>query len=187
MHVRLRLLLLALVLGSSAGSARAAPAFTDITPPAARGEEGVTRIAVHPLYPDQLIAATRGGIRVSRDAGTTWSEPTFRGAKADRLFVHKGRPGVVFLQEEVNHFVLALGPVLPRLGGPTYRSADFGATWTLSHRPAGDVPEDAVSPFGSDPAMPERLFATAAAASAFERTNRVTALVMKRAVIGVPS
>lgn len=129
--------------------------FTDITPD---GIAAVEQVGAHPFDGQKLVVVHRNGIRLTSDGGATWTSPMHPpGALiyVERLFVHKGRPGVVFVQEGGQ----SVSGEAPK-GGATYRSADFGNSWTLVHGPLSSSTLRMVSPFASDPIDPERLYAT---------------------------
>ena len=130
--------------------------FTDITP---EGTAAVEQVGVHPFDGEKLVVVHGNGIRLTSDGGATWTSPTHPPAsliQVERLFVHKGRPGVVFLQEGGQ----SVSGEAPK-GGATYRSGDFGNSWTLIYGPlTASLPLRMVSPFASDPIDPERIYAT---------------------------
>lgn len=149
-------LALALAVAASAAVAAAAqptPAFTEITPPAAR----VQKIALHPLEARRLLALAYPDSLVTGDGGATWSTGTLP-AVAERLFVHNGSPGVLFLQEGARS-TFAAG-VATIGGGATYRSTDFGLTWSLVNKGITRASDPIYSPFASDPREPDRILAT---------------------------
>ncbi len=91
--------------------------------PRHRNEAHVRSLSVHPDVPDRVIAGVEvGGVHVSDDRGTTWTER---------------RNGV---QDDVHH-VLVCGPdeFVASCGDGLYRTQDVGRSWTrldeaLSHR-----------------------------------------------------
>jgi hypothetical protein len=143
------------------GAAALPPAgFTDVTPPERSPIASVGMVAVHPLDGDRIIVTTESGLRTSGDGGRSWSGPVLLGT-IERLFAHKGHPGVVFAQTRASRLYHAfVDPPVTYVPGQTYRSSDFGATWTLVYEGLDEVGGYAVSPFASDPADPAHLFAT---------------------------
>jgi photosystem II stability/assembly factor-like uncharacterized protein len=145
---------LAIVAAACAFSAGAhSIAFTDVSPDAA---SYIGKVALHPLQPRRLMIAATGGVRTSDDGGATWGRPTLLEIP-ERMFAHRGRPGLVFLQT-MGESTFAAG-VLTRRGGETFRSTDFGMTWARVHAGTADG-ERAHSPFASDPGKPDRIYAT---------------------------
>ena len=141
-------------------AAISAPVFTDITPPPEPNRApSIRHVAVHPLDPDRLLVLTDSGVRLSRDAGATWTAPAVQPplSRTERLFVHKGRPGTVFAQIEGSRSIRI--PNSHR-GGELYRSTDFGESWPVTtggYRANDDL---ILSPFASSPEAPEILLAT---------------------------
>jgi len=143
-----------------AAGAQGVPQFTDITPTGAN----VTQVVLHPLEAGRLLAASRDGVRLSSDGGATWSAPnrpweTTGWDAVDRVFAHPGRPGVVFMQLQGVRHLLGPGIVLG-FGGGTFRSTDFGTTWSVVAPPYAGPDDTGISPFASDPVTPEHLYAS---------------------------
>lgn len=159
------LLAVLLPLAASESIAQVTASFEDITPAqVAPAEMSRAHLAVHPLDSRRLLLVLNSRVLLSGDGGRTWSEsanPLSFSEVAERVFVHKGRPGVVFLQVAGFRNSPSPQPGTPVWsGGETYRSADFGQTWMrVSPGVSGDD-DVSISPFASDPSAPERLFAT---------------------------
>jgi photosystem II stability/assembly factor-like uncharacterized protein len=122
----------------------------------------VQSVIVHPLQPGRLLALSGGRVITSRDAGMTWRDGNLpQIAWPDRIFAHKGRPGLVYVQEMSYRTTHAFFPdPVRRSGGRTFRSGDFGETWVQATEGFDDDADLALSPFASDPLEPEHLIAT---------------------------
>jgi photosystem II stability/assembly factor-like uncharacterized protein len=148
------------MLASATAAAQVPDSFARINPPfASGGLLSVQFVAVHPIDGRRIIAGVGAVIVTSRDGGATWSDQRSLPGGLGRLFVHKGRPGVVFIQSEAGRYAPATGPVVDT-PGRLYRSTDFGETWSLVHQGIDEQGPYAISPFASDPADPRHLFAT---------------------------
>ena len=145
-----------------AAAAQATYSWRDITQSqlgAGQPAPAGTHIAAHPLDAHRLIAtfaaAGRTQLYVSADSGSTWrmvaGAPRNLGT-IEALFAHRGRPGVVYVQET---------------DGRTFRSTDFGDSWTELQKPGDAI---TLRPFAEDPVNPDRIFAT-------QRTKATTSLV----------
>jgi hypothetical protein len=141
---------------SLAGRAGVSPTFIDITPPREIYNPGVLTVAIHPLDGRRLIVTTSNQVRVTLDGGATWRTTAALPGFPERLFAHRGRPGVVFLQGATSEVLIGA----QRHRGYTLVSKDFGETWSvLADGRRGDT-ELVMAPFASVPSQPERLFAT---------------------------
>jgi len=155
------------VFGAIAANAAAASTYswTDITPK----DESVVNLVVHPIDGKRLLAVTDyRGLRSSRDGGLTWTATTTPGSPNDiyRVFAHPGQQGVVFLQHEGYLYTPALGDTIS-YAGLTFRSDDFGDTWTGLQQPT--PAQGTISPFASDPLDVNHIYATRRAPRTFAR------------------
>jgi photosystem II stability/assembly factor-like uncharacterized protein len=144
------------VLAAVAASTIISGQWVDITP-VLDPPASLNLVVAHPTEAGKLLAFrnyfSSALVLASSDGGRTWTNPLTATAALERVFVHPGRPGLVFAQETYSGSIQG-GPTF---GGGLLRSLDFGATWSRVHEGA-----DArmVSPFASDPANSKRLFAT---------------------------
>jgi hypothetical protein len=150
---------------SFAATAEISYTWTDVTPPVTYGYyPHISSIAVHPLDGKRLVVAygdvSSGPLRATVNAGATWDAPiTTPGRQTiDRVFAHPGQPGVLFVQEPGSSGYSITGEILST-SGRTYRSEDFGVSWTVIHEPSSNA-ELPVSPFASDPFDVNHVFAT---------------------------
>jgi photosystem II stability/assembly factor-like uncharacterized protein len=84
-------------------------------------------VCFHPTLPDVVYAATRGGVKVTHDRGTTWHHLVGNVDTSDpdcptAIAVDPGRPGVIWV-----HFDTYLGTP----GHFLIRSTDGGRSWNL--------------------------------------------------------
>ena len=143
-------------------TARAALTWTDVSPPAlSQYDTTVRQVFSHPLDGKRLLAVFRTGVQVSSDRGLTWTTPASQPAgpfDIERVFVHPGRPGVVFTQVGAQTQV-GFG-FTSYSGGGLFRSADFGFTWARVQDGISAERVWSASPFASDPLDPEHVIAT---------------------------
>ena len=122
--------------------------WTDITPPDAR----IERVGVHPIDGRIIVTGYASTpafaplLRFSNDRGDTWNAPLTDPPYASSLFVHPGRPGVVFL--EVAGFAGSVRFGTTSTRGELYRSDDFGRTWVPAYTTGYG---ESIKVFGADP------------------------------------
>ena len=119
--------------------------WTDITPPASR----IYRVGIHPVDGRIIVAGSSESgalLRYSNDRGRTWNAPLAEPPYATSLFVHPGRPGVVFLEKVGLIGSVRFGTATTK--GELYRSDDFGRSWSLAYT-ARDG--ESIRIFGADP------------------------------------
>ncbi|MHB2153789.1 WD40/YVTN/BNR-like repeat-containing protein [Calditrichota bacterium GD2] len=83
----------------------------------------VNRLAVHPLHPDTVLAATNSGVFRSLDGGATWEQVLNVGNRAQQIVANP---------LNFNSLYVAIN------GGGIYKSTDMGETWQKISSVFGD-------------------------------------------------